>query len=109
MEVSEELGITKSIISKLWPRFQNDGNVSRRYNTDRPRVTTPNEDQCLAVIPKRSRQRRASDLSRQLSATAGTTVSKQNHEQTFETYWFISEVPKLFCLIEPLPWFSGLG
>ncbi|GFW47610.1 uncharacterized protein TNCV_583221 [Trichonephila clavipes] len=45
LEVSEELGIAQSVISRLWQRFQDDGNVSRCYSTSRPRVTTPNEDQ----------------------------------------------------------------
>ncbi|GFY35110.1 cubilin [Trichonephila clavipes] len=51
MEASEELGITQSVISRLWQRFQGDGNCSRRYNKARTRVTTPNEDRSLAVIP----------------------------------------------------------
>ncbi|GFT50788.1 uncharacterized protein TNCV_493981 [Trichonephila clavipes] len=38
LEVSEELGITQSVISRLWQRFQDDGNVSRCYSTGRPRV-----------------------------------------------------------------------
>ncbi|GFV29397.1 cubilin [Trichonephila clavipes] len=29
LEVSEELGIVQSVISRLWHRFQDDGNVSR--------------------------------------------------------------------------------
>ncbi|GFU88180.1 transposable element Tcb1 transposase [Trichonephila clavipes] len=33
LEVSEELGIAHSVISKLWQRFQDDGNVSRCYGT----------------------------------------------------------------------------
>ncbi|GFX98387.1 HTH_Tnp_Tc3_2 domain-containing protein [Trichonephila clavipes] len=49
LEVSEELGIAQSVISRLWQRFQDDGNVSRCYSTGRPRVTTPNEDLYLAV------------------------------------------------------------
>ncbi|GFW72756.1 uncharacterized protein TNCV_1266001 [Trichonephila clavipes] len=31
-EVSEELGIAQSVISRLWQRFQDDGNVSRSYS-----------------------------------------------------------------------------
>ncbi|GFW12159.1 uncharacterized protein TNCV_4936031 [Trichonephila clavipes] len=54
MEVCEELGIAQSIISKLWKRFQDDGNVSSRYNTGRPRVTMPNEARCMAITAKRS-------------------------------------------------------
>ncbi|GFY14576.1 transposable element Tcb1 transposase [Trichonephila clavipes] len=78
LEVSEELGIAQSVISRLWQRFQDDGNVSRCYRTGRPRVTTPNEDRyILAVTAKRNRRSTASDLSRQLSSATGTTVSRQ--------------------------------
>ncbi|GFW01901.1 HTH_Tnp_Tc3_2 domain-containing protein [Trichonephila clavipes] len=79
LEVSEELGIAQSVISRLWQRFQDDGNVSRCYSTGRPRVTTPKEDRYiyLAVTAKRNRRSTASDLSRQLSSATGTTVSKQ--------------------------------
>ncbi|GFY14917.1 uncharacterized protein TNCV_234671 [Trichonephila clavipes] len=47
LEVSEELGIAQSVISRLWQRFQDDGNVSRCYSTGCPRVTTPNEDEYI--------------------------------------------------------------
>ncbi|GBM77079.1 Acetylcholinesterase-1 [Araneus ventricosus] len=77
LEVSEELGIAQSVISRLWQRFQDDGNVSRCYSTCRPRVTTPNEDRYLAVTAKRNKRSTASDLSRQLSSATGTTVSGQ--------------------------------
>ncbi|GFS57007.1 transposable element Tcb1 transposase [Trichonephila clavipes] len=65
LEVSEELGIAQSVISRLSQRFQDDGNVSRRYSTGHPRVTTPNEDRYLTVTVKRNRRSTASDLSRQ--------------------------------------------
>ncbi|GFU61008.1 transposable element Tcb1 transposase [Trichonephila clavipes] len=54
LEVSEELGIAQSVISKLWQRFQNN-----------------------AVTAKRNRRSTTSDLSRQLSSATGTTVSRQ--------------------------------
>ncbi|GFV72385.1 HTH_Tnp_Tc3_2 domain-containing protein [Trichonephila clavipes] len=75
LEVSEELGITQSVISRLWQRFQDDGHVSRCYSKGRSPVTTPNEDQYLAVTADRNRQSTASDLSRQLSSGTVTTVS----------------------------------
>ncbi|GFW34051.1 transposable element Tcb1 transposase [Trichonephila clavipes] len=77
VEISEELGIAQSVISRLWQRFQDDGNVSRCYCTGRLRVTKPNEDQYLAVTAKRKRRSTALDLSRQLSSATGTTVSRQ--------------------------------
>ncbi|GFW77017.1 uncharacterized protein TNCV_2724471 [Trichonephila clavipes] len=53
LEVSEELGITQSVISRLCQRFQDDGNVSRCYSTGHHRVTTPNEDQYIwQLLPK---------------------------------------------------------
>ncbi|GFW41336.1 cubilin [Trichonephila clavipes] len=47
LEVSEEHGISQSVISKLRQRFQDDGNVSRCYSIGRPRVTAPNEDRYI--------------------------------------------------------------
>ncbi|GFX88477.1 transposable element Tcb1 transposase [Trichonephila clavipes] len=58
LEVSEEIGIAQSVISRLSQRFQDDGNVSR-------------------VTAKRNRRSTASDLSRQLFSATGTTVSRQ--------------------------------
>ncbi|GFV33317.1 transposable element Tcb1 transposase [Trichonephila clavipes] len=60
LEVSEKLGITQSVISRLWQQFQDDGN-----------------DRYLAVTAKRNRRSTASDLSGQLSSATGTTVSRQ--------------------------------
>ncbi|GFT52100.1 HTH_Tnp_Tc3_2 domain-containing protein [Trichonephila clavipes] len=79
LEVSEELGIAQSVISRLWQRFQDNGNVSRCYSTGRPRVTTPNEDRYiyLAITAKRNRRSTASDVSRQFSSATGTTISRQ--------------------------------
>ncbi|GFV30188.1 HTH_Tnp_Tc3_2 domain-containing protein [Trichonephila clavipes] len=79
LEISEELGINQSVISRLWQRFQDDGNVSRCYSTGHPLVTTPNEDWYiyLAVTAKRNRLSTASDLSHQFSSATGTTVSRR--------------------------------
>ncbi|GFT54927.1 uncharacterized protein TNCV_4888791 [Trichonephila clavipes] len=38
LEVSEELGIAQSVISRFFQRFQDDGNVSRCYSTGRPEL-----------------------------------------------------------------------
>ncbi|GFT35341.1 transposable element Tcb2 transposase [Trichonephila clavipes] len=77
LEVSEELGIAQSVISRLWQRFQVDDNVSRCYSTGSPRVTTPNEHRYFSVTAKRNRRSTASNLSRQLSSATATTFSRQ--------------------------------
>ncbi|GFV78036.1 HTH_Tnp_Tc3_2 domain-containing protein [Trichonephila clavipes] len=86
LEVSEELGIAQSVTSRLWQRFQDDGNVGRCYSTGRPRITTPNEDRYIAVTAKRNRRSTASDLSRQLSSATGTTVLRQT---VYRRLWHI--------------------
>ncbi|GFU20428.1 uncharacterized protein TNCV_2521931 [Trichonephila clavipes] len=47
LEVSEELGIAQSVVSRLWQRFLDDDNVSRCNSTGRRRVITPNEDRYI--------------------------------------------------------------
>ncbi|GFX99577.1 transposable element Tcb1 transposase [Trichonephila clavipes] len=98
LEVSKELGIAQSVISRLWKRFQDDGNVSRCYSTGRPRVTTPNEDRYiyLAVTAKRNRRSTASDLSRQLSSATGTTVSRQTVYRRLEHIGLYARRPVRF-------------
>ncbi|GFW08794.1 uncharacterized protein TNCV_4299671 [Trichonephila clavipes] len=55
LEVSEDLRIAQSVISRLWQPFQDDGNESRCYSRGRPQVTTPNEDRYIYIwqlLPK---------------------------------------------------------
>ncbi|GFS97353.1 HTH_Tnp_Tc3_2 domain-containing protein [Trichonephila clavipes] len=80
VEASEELEISQSVISRLWQRCQDDGNVSRCYSTGRPELQRRMRTGIyiyLVVTAKRNRRSTASDLSRQLSSAAGTTVSRQ--------------------------------
>ncbi|GFV97869.1 uncharacterized protein TNCV_2021841 [Trichonephila clavipes] len=73
LEVSEEIGITQSVISRLWHRFQDNGNVSRCYSTGRPRDTTPNEDRYIYIwqlLPKET------DGAQRPSSATGTIVSR---------------------------------
>ncbi|GFV96974.1 uncharacterized protein TNCV_4351871 [Trichonephila clavipes] len=53
LKVSEKLVIAQSVISRLWQRFQDNGNVRKCYSTGHPRVTTPNEDRYIwQLLPK---------------------------------------------------------
>ncbi|GFW57473.1 transposable element Tcb2 transposase [Trichonephila clavipes] len=75
LEVSEELGITPSVISRLWQRFQDDGNVSRCCGTGRPRVTTPNENRY--IFGSYCQKKQTEHSIRPVSSATGTTVSRQ--------------------------------
>ncbi|GFX63027.1 HTH_Tnp_Tc3_2 domain-containing protein [Trichonephila clavipes] len=78
LEVSEELGTTQNVISRLWKRFQDDGNVSRCYSTGHPRVTTPNEDLYIfgSYCQKKQTEHSITPVSSALFSY-GTTVSRQ--------------------------------
>ncbi|GFT70974.1 uncharacterized protein TNCV_4557791 [Trichonephila clavipes] len=90
LEVSEELGIAQSVISRLWQRFQDDGNVSRYYSTGYPWVTTPNEDRYIfgSYCQQKQTEHSTSDLSRQLSSSATGTGFKADRVQTLRAHWF---------------------
>lgn len=78
MKISEELEIAQSVMSRLWEVFQDDGNISRCYSTDRPRVATPNKDRYLAIIAKKKADRaQHQTFYRRLSSSTGTTVSRK--------------------------------
>ncbi|GFT07884.1 cubilin [Trichonephila clavipes] len=52
VEVSEELGIAQSVISRLWQRFQDDGNVSRCYTTGLPELQHRMRTGIRQLLPK---------------------------------------------------------
>ncbi|GFX45906.1 uncharacterized protein TNCV_3607671 [Trichonephila clavipes] len=107
LEVSEELGIAQSVISRLWQRFQDDGNVSRCCSTGRPRVTTPNEDRYLAVTAKRHKRSTASDLSRQLSRQVPVTTKRTPLNNTVTVVQDGSFREELFLFNDDRPHLSG--
>ncbi|GFV23367.1 uncharacterized protein TNCV_4780801 [Trichonephila clavipes] len=88
LEVSEELGIAQSIVSRLWQQFQDDGNVSRCYSTGRLRVTTPNEERYLAVTPKKQTQHSIRPVSLAFFSFRYDSF-KADRVQTLRTNWSI--------------------
>ncbi|GFS75375.1 uncharacterized protein TNCV_2967731 [Trichonephila clavipes] len=90
LEVSEELGIAKSVISRLWQRFQDDGNVSRCYSTVRPRVTTPNEDRYIfgSYCQKKQTEHSIRPVSSALFSYRYASF-KADRVQTLRAHWSI--------------------
>ncbi|GFS91311.1 uncharacterized protein TNCV_1307181 [Trichonephila clavipes] len=94
--VSEGLGITQSVISRLWQRFQDDGNVSRCYSTGRPQVTTPSDDRYLAVTAKRNRQHSIRPVSSALFSYRYDSF-KADRVQTLRAHWSICSKACQMC------------
>lgn len=76
-EVSIALNVPQNVISRLWRRFQETGDVRRRPVGGRPRVTNPQQDRYLALTARRNRTMSARQLSSELAAASGIRVSRQ--------------------------------
>ncbi|GFW55836.1 uncharacterized protein TNCV_122201 [Trichonephila clavipes] len=92
LEESEELGIAQSVISRLWQRFQNDGNVSRCYSTDHPRVTMPNEDRYIYIFGCYCQKKQTEHSIRPVSSVLFSyryDSFKADRVQTLRAHWSI--------------------
>ncbi|KAJ4441324.1 hypothetical protein ANN_11179 [Periplaneta americana] len=76
-EVSRALNLTQSVISRLWRRFEDTGDVRRMPVQGRPWVTTPQEDRYLTLTAQRNRMTPERQLTSELAAASGVRVSKQ--------------------------------
>ncbi|GFU16803.1 transposable element Tcb2 transposase [Trichonephila clavipes] len=76
-EVAQAIGVSQSVISRIWNRFLETGSAGRRPEQGRRRVTTPNEDLYLMLTARRHRNMNAILLQQHLRSATGTTVSTQ--------------------------------
>ncbi|GFV20687.1 transposable element Tcb2 transposase [Trichonephila clavipes] len=76
-EVAQAIGVSQSVISRIWNRFLETGSAGRRPGQGRRRVTTPNEDRYLVLTARRHRNINATLLQQHLRSATGTTVSTQ--------------------------------
>ncbi|GFW55916.1 transposable element Tcb2 transposase [Trichonephila clavipes] len=71
--VADAVGVTRSVVARLWNRFQETGNVRRR-----PRhATTSTDDQYIQLTARRNRTENATQLQRQLLLATGRRVFSQ--------------------------------
>ncbi|GFV80715.1 transposable element Tcb2 transposase [Trichonephila clavipes] len=76
-EVAQTIGVSQSVISRIWNRFLEIGSAGRRPRQGRRRATTPNEDRYLVLTARRHRNMNATLLQQHLRSATGTTVSTQ--------------------------------
>ncbi|GFV37854.1 transposable element Tcb2 transposase [Trichonephila clavipes] len=58
-EVAQAIGVSQSVISRIWNRFLETGSAGRRPGQGRRRATTPNEDRYLVLTARRHRNMNA--------------------------------------------------
>ncbi|GFU89426.1 uncharacterized protein TNCV_1673721 [Trichonephila clavipes] len=76
-EVAQAIGVSQSVISRIWNHFLETGRAGRRPGQGRRRATTPNEDLYLVLTARRHRNMNATLLQQHLRSATGTTVSTQ--------------------------------
>ncbi|GFT44837.1 transposable element Tcb2 transposase [Trichonephila clavipes] len=76
-EVAQAIGVSQSVISRIWNRFLETGIAGRRQGQDRRRATTSNEDRYLVLTARRHRNMNTTLLQQHLRLATGTTVSTQ--------------------------------
>ncbi|GFT80901.1 transposable element Tcb2 transposase [Trichonephila clavipes] len=70
--VADAVEVARSVVARLWNRFQETGNVRRR-----PRATTSTDDRYIQLTARRNRTENATQLQRQLLLATGRRVSSQ--------------------------------
>ncbi|GFU67716.1 transposable element Tcb2 transposase [Trichonephila clavipes] len=80
-EVAQAIGVSQSVLSRIWNRFLETGSAGRRPGQGRRRAATPDEDRYLVLTAWRERERHrnmnATLLQQHLRSATGTTVSTQ--------------------------------
>ncbi|GFU51085.1 transposable element Tc1 transposase [Trichonephila clavipes] len=76
-EVAQAIGVSQSVISRIWNRFLETGSAGRRPGQARRWATTPNEDLYLVLTARRHRNMNATLLQQHLHSATGTKVSTQ--------------------------------
>ncbi|GFV51353.1 transposable element Tcb2 transposase [Trichonephila clavipes] len=76
-EVAQAIGVSQSVISRIWNHFFVTGSAGRKPGQGRRRVTTPNEDRYLVLTARRHRNMNATLLQQHICSATGTTVSTQ--------------------------------
>ncbi|GFV65864.1 HTH_Tnp_Tc3_2 domain-containing protein [Trichonephila clavipes] len=76
-EVAQAIGVSQSVISRIWNRFLETGSAGRRPGQGRRRATTPNEDRYSVLTARRHRNMNATLPQQHLRSASGTMVSTQ--------------------------------
>ncbi|GFV80938.1 HTH_Tnp_Tc3_2 domain-containing protein [Trichonephila clavipes] len=65
-EVAQAIGVSQSVICRIWKRFLETGSAGRRPGQGRRWATTPNEDRYLVLTARRHRNMNATLLQQYL-------------------------------------------
>ncbi|GFT66989.1 transposable element Tcb2 transposase [Trichonephila clavipes] len=75
-EVAKAIGVSQSVISRIWNRFLETGSAGRRPRQGRRRATTPNEYRYLLLTARRHRNMNATLLQKHLRSALWCRFSR---------------------------------
>ena len=75
--VANVFGVSQSVISRAWNRFQTSGSATQHHDGGRQRVSTPRQDGFLVVQAKRHPFVNATTLRNELRNAVGVNISTQ--------------------------------
>ncbi|GFT12872.1 transposable element Tcb2 transposase [Trichonephila clavipes] len=78
-EVAQAIGVSQSVISRIWNRFLETGSAGRRPGQGCRWATTPNEDRYLVLTARRHRNMNATLLQQHLRSATGTTARRNRN------------------------------
>ncbi|GFW33386.1 HTH_Tnp_Tc3_2 domain-containing protein [Trichonephila clavipes] len=93
--VADAVGVSRSVIARLWNRFQKTGNVRRRPGVGR--ATTSTDDRYIQLTAHRNRTENATQLQRQLLLATGRRVSSQTVRNRLHEGGLYARRP-MFCI-----------
>ncbi|GFV52460.1 HTH_Tnp_Tc3_2 domain-containing protein [Trichonephila clavipes] len=97
-EVAQAIGVSQSVISRIWNRFLETGSAGRRLGQGHRRATTPNEDRYLVLTARRHRNMNATLLQQHLRSAISTTVSTQTVRNTGSMVYVCMLVDRWYVL-----------
>ncbi|GFX30428.1 transposable element Tc1 transposase [Trichonephila clavipes] len=74
--VAAEFGIAHIIVSRLWRQFQTTGTAIQGFSRDRPRGTTPADDQYIVLQARKNRRQTAGEIARHMTQATGRPISR---------------------------------
>ena len=102
LKIRRCLNVSQSVISRLWRRFQDTGDVRRMPVHGRPRVTTPQQDRYLNITARRHRTLPARQLSSELAAASGVRVSRQTVYRRLRAVGLFARRPAVCVPLSPV-------
>ncbi|GFV86573.1 transposable element Tc1 transposase [Trichonephila clavipes] len=99
--VADAVGVARSVVARLWNRFQETGNVRCRPGAGRPCATTSTDDRYIQLTARRNRTENATQLQSKLLLATGRRMSSQTVRNRLHEGGLYARRPMVCILLTP--------